>query len=228
VDQLLEEYPEGILSVVADSYNVYDFVARLGDEFKERVLAREGKFVVRPDSITDEHKTPEALMVALTEQLGNSFGYTENDAGYKVLNPKVGLLWGDGIDPAGIDKILYWTKNAGWAAENFVFGMGGGLLQKVNRDTQRFAFKCSAQEREGEWFDIYKDPLDSSKKSKRGRLRLEYSKSVGEFYTTRTEGGVVDTPDNLLKTVFENGTILQTYSFDEVRANLAERTLQIA
>jgi nicotinamide phosphoribosyltransferase len=102
-----------------------------------------------------------------------------------------------------------------------VFGMGGGLLQKVNRDTQRSAFKCSAQKRDGEWFDIFKDPLDSSKKSKRGRLALEYNKSVGLFNTIQLQGGlgINDTPNNLLKTVFENGRVTKTYTFDEVREN---------
>ena len=30
-----------------------------------------------------------------------------------------------------------------WSAENIVLGCGGGLLQKLNRDTLKFAFKCS-------------------------------------------------------------------------------------
>lgn len=220
VDQLLTEYPTGILSVVADSYDIYKFVDMIGNEFKERILERDGKFVVRPDSITQEHSTPESLMIALIEMLGAFFGYTENEKGYKVLNPKIGLLWGDGIDPAGINLILAGAQIAGWAAENFVFGMGGGLLQKVNRDTQRFAFKCSAQKRDGEWIDIYKEPLDSSKKSKRGRLALEYNKSVDAFSTTRLNGdGNADMPTNLLKTVFEDGRIKKIYDFAEVRAN---------
>jgi nicotinamide phosphoribosyltransferase len=221
VAQLLQEYPTGIISCVADSFNIYDFVDMIGTEFREKILERDGKFVVRPDSITTEHPTPEALVVALIEKVGHYFGYTENEKGYKVLNPKIGLLWGDGIDPAGIMLILSTLASAGWAAENMVFGMGGGLLQKVNRDTQRSAFKCSAQKRDGEWFDIFKDPLDSSKKSKRGRLALEYNKSVGLFNTIQLQGGlgINDTPNNLLKTVFENGRVTKTYTFDEVREN---------
>lgn len=220
VDQLLAEYPSGILSVVADSYDIYKFVDMIGTEFKDRILERDGKFVVRPDSVTENHHTPERLVLHLVRKLGEYFGYTENEAGFKVLNPKIGLLWGDGIDPAGIEAILDLAKEGGWAAENFVFGMGGGLLQKVNRDTQRFAFKCSAQKRDGEWIDIFKDPLDSSKKSKRGRLHLEHNLSVGHYFTTRIEGeGSGDAPFDLLKTVFENGKVTKTYTFDEVREN---------
>lgn len=221
VDQLLTEYPTGILSVVADSYNIYEFVDMIGTEFRERILDRDGKFVVRPDSITQDHPRPDLLMLHLTRKLADYFGKEKNDAGYYTLNPKVGLLWGDGIDPAGISEILNTAEVGHWCASNFVFGMGGGLLQKVNRDTQRFAFKCSAQKRDGEWHDIYKDPLDSSKKSKRGKLALEYNKSTGLYTTTRLNGeGNGDAPYNFLKTVFENGKITKTYTFDEVRENV--------
>ncbi len=220
VDQLLEEYPEGILSVVADSYDIYNFVDELGTTFKERILARDGKFVVRPDSITVQDSTPEDLVGTLLHKLGDYFGTTQNDKGFYLLNPKIGLLWGDGIDPEGIAKILVRAKNEGFSAENLVFGMGGGLLQKINRDTQRFAFKCSAQMRNSEWFDVCKEPLDATKTSKQGRLALRYHKSVGYFDTValRSDSGD-DSPFDLLQTVFENGMLVRNMSFAEVREN---------
>jgi nicotinamide phosphoribosyltransferase len=91
--------------------------------------------------------------------------------------------------------------------------MGGGLLQKVNRDTQRFAFKSSAQKRGGVWHDVYKDPLDSSKASKRGRLRLV--KIDGEYHTLVAN----DDELGLLKTVFLNGEVTNKIDLDAVREN---------
>lgn len=95
--------------------------------------------------------------------------------------------------------------------------MGGALLQKINRDTQRFAFKSSAQERDGVWYDIFKEPLDSSKSSKRGKLKLSKN-SEGHFFTVKDNS---DDYTDLLETVFENGEIKKEYTFDEVRKNAA-------
>jgi nicotinamide phosphoribosyltransferase len=221
VDQLLDEYTEGILSVVADSYNVYNFVDQLGTRFRERVLAREGgPFVVRPDSITDQDRTPESLVVTLSHSLWHYFGGETNAKGYRVLNPAVRILWGDGINPDGIEKILGRAAEAGFSAENYVFGMGGGLLQKVNRDTQRFAFKASAIKRNGEWHDVQKQPLDASKASKKGRLKLTRDLE-GDYATESINEPVfshVDV-DDVLQTVFEDGELKNELTFDEVRKN---------
>jgi nicotinamide phosphoribosyltransferase len=213
VDKLIDDHPAGILSVVADSYNVYGFVAEVCTTFKDRILDRDGVFVVRPDSITDSHPTPAALMVELSKLLYAGFGGTTNEAGFKTLDSHVRLLWGDGIGPDGIDAILTECAAAGFAAENYVFGMGGGLLQKINRDTQRFAFKCSAQQRNGAWFNVQKSPLDKSKSSKAGRLSL--MKHGDEFVTTP------EADADLLETVFENGTITKDYTFAEIRERAA-------
>jgi nicotinamide phosphoribosyltransferase len=218
VDQLLDEYPTGILSVVADSYNVMEFVAQIGTTYHDRILARDGVFVVRPDSTTPDFPTPERLTVAIAEALWYHFRGTVNEKGYKVLDPNVRILWGDGIDPEGIQRILAELALHSFSAENMVFGMGGGLLQKVNRDTQRFAFKASAIKRDGEWHDVYKQPLDESKASKKGRLALAFRES-GE-YVTITEGQIQSfdlLKPNVLQTVFEDGKLLVDQSFTDIR-----------
>lgn len=215
VENLLNEYPTGILSVVADSYDIYNFVSNIvGTKFKDRILARDGVFVVRPDSITPTHQTPEEEMVWIMENLWANLGGTINSKGYKVINPKVRVLWGDGIDIEGIKKILYSVTKAGFATENIAcFGMGGGLLQKVNRDTQRCAFKCSAQYRDGQWHDIQKNPKDVSKASKKGRLKL--TKIDGEFVTVNEN----DPGEDYLKVVFTHGVLVKEVDFDTVRKN---------
>lgn len=216
LDQVLDAYPTGIVSVVADSYDIYAFTEAVIAR-KERILARDGRFVERPDSVTPEHPTPALLVVRLVDDLWNGFGGSTTPTGHKVLDPHVRLLWGDGIERDGVDEILEALDKAGYAAENMVFGMGGGLLQKVNRDTQRFAFKCSAQYRDGQWHSVQKTPLDASKKSKAGRLWLTRTDTGFE---TLSEGQVDgNTPANALVPVFHNGHMLNEYTLDEIRKN---------
>lgn len=213
LDQLIQNYPAGILSVVADSYDIYAFTNEVIRR-KAQIVARDGRFVLRPDSITTEHDTPAKLSVELVGLLGRGFGWTSNSKGYKVLHDKVRVLWGDGIDPEGIEEILTMLERAGYSAENMVFGMGGGLLQKVNRDTQRFAFKSSAQKRNGEWTDVQKNPLDPSKKSKAGRLKLVRTTLAHSGWRTVRE----DAPgvDQLVE-VFRDGALLVDQTFSDIR-----------
>lgn len=218
---VLQDNPTGILSVVSDSYSIYNFVERyVGVEFKDQILARTNPdgspatFVVRPDSVTPQHPTPEAETVWILESLWKSFGGEVNEQGYKVLDPHVRVLWGDGIDLAGVKAILQAAKDAGFAASNLVFGMGGGLIQKgLNRDTQRSAFKSSAQKRDGQWFDVWKKPIDLSKASKRGRLALiEYEGHLTTISDAHAK-------NDILRTVFENGEVVDPLTFEQVRAN---------
>jgi nicotinamide phosphoribosyltransferase len=216
LDQLITNYPSGLVSVVADSYDIYAFVNEVIAR-KEQILAREGRFVVRPDSITTKHDSPEALTLWIVEKLWDGFGGTTTSAGFRVLHDQVRVLWGDGIDPEGIRTIAYHLHNNGYAVENMgTFGMGGGLLQKINRDTQRFAFKSSAQYRDGVWYDVQKDPLDSTKASKAGRLKLVHPVG-GPFRTVREE----EPGENLLELVFLNGELIRSQTFAEIRANAA-------
>ena len=210
---MLDRFPKGILSVVIDSYNYRRFIDEYAKEFKDQILARDGKVVFRPDS-----GDPDSVTIDVLEGLDTVFGSTKNAKGYRQLNPKVGTLWGDGIDYNGIRGILYTMRNNHWCADNIVFGMGGGFLQKINRDTQRFAFKSSAQQRSDVWYDIQKNPLDTSKKSKSGRLIL--TSNNGQFETIRVEEATESTV-NRLKPVFVNGLMVNEITFDQVRANAA-------
>lgn len=217
VNNLLHDYPTGILSLVGDSYDIFRFTAMLGSTFKDKVLARDGKVVVRPDSGDPITQIPELLNI-----LWEQFGGRENSWGYKTLDPHVGMLWGDGLDgPDEIERIIDAVMAAGFSPINLVFGMGGGLLQKINRDTERFAFKCSAQKRNGVWIPIQKDPLDKTKASKPGRLALIYNEQWGT-YDTRGEDDFVDNDEtSMLETVFENGEVVKRYTFDDIRQRAA-------
>tara|TARA_Y100000034_G_scaffold122497_1_gene168015 strand:- start:2649 stop:4061 length:1413 start_codon:yes stop_codon:yes gene_type:complete len=228
VGRLLEEYPSGILSLVGDSFDIYNFVDNIiGKQFKEQVRARKAnafgvrKTVTRPDSSTDRHPEPEDQMLWIAETHWRNFDRgTTNNKGYRVFEDCIGALWGDGIDRGGINRISKAAIAGGFSAENFVYGMGGGLLQKINRDTQRFAFKCSAQNQSGEWVDIYKDPLDKTKASKRGRMKLVRDDDGG-FHTLTGQDAIDDNRDDVLTDVFLNGELKVDHTFSEIRERAA-------
>lgn len=215
--RIIRDYPGGILSIVSDSYDIEAAVKVYCSDLREDILNRDdgAKFVVRPDSPRFEDDTPYAQVLWIVEQLYLGFGGTVNSKGYKVLNPKVGVIYGDGIDADDVEDILNQLRSHGFAASNCMFGMGGGLHQKHNRDTQRNAFKCSARKIEGgEWVDVYKAPKDASKASKRGRLKL-VKDADGSFETV----GFDDPREDCLVTVFDTGVVVKKYTFEEVREN---------
>ncbi len=214
--KLLNDYPTGVLSVVSDSYDIYNFTTNLAAKYKEQILARDGKLVFRPDS-----GDPLEVTLRVLENLGQIFGYTSNDKGFKVLPPQIGVIWGDGIDIADINNILKHIGHNTWASSNIIFGMGGGLLQKVNRDTQRFAFKASAIKISGVWHDVYKDPVTAQKNSgmfkgsKRGKLGLYGNSAVG-FTTRRADENKIVKCMDVLQTVFENGELVNECKWENI------------
>ncbi len=206
---MLVQYPTGLVATVSDSYDIFNCCQNIwGGELKEMVLARDGVLVVRPDS-----GDPPTVVVKVLDILGAQFGYTVNAKGYKVLHPKVRVIQGDGIDPKMLVLILEAMKVAQWSADNIAFGSGGGLLQKMNRDTQKFAFKCSSIVVGNEERDVFKRPVtDGGKKSKAGRLKLV---NRSGFQTVPADG---NDDDDFLETVFEDGIVTTTHSFASVRA----------
>ncbi len=164
---MLKQYPTGPVACVSDSWNIFNACEKLwGKELKEEVLARDGVLVVRPDS-----GHPPTIVKEVLDSLGRNFEVRKNTTGFKMLDDHVRVIQGDGIDLKMADKVLSNARLWGWAAENVVFGSGGGLLQRHDRDSQRFAFKCSAIKINDEWRDIWKDPItDPGKVSKRGKF----------------------------------------------------------
>jgi nicotinamide phosphoribosyltransferase len=209
--------PGAIFAVVSDSYDIYEACRMWGTQLKDEVVASGATVVIRPDSGDPVEVLPKMIQI-----LGEKFGYTVNSKGYKVLN-NVRLIWGDGINQLSIRSILSVVVDMlGWSADNIAFGMGGALLQQLDRDTQKFAMKCSAAKINGEWVDVFKDPVtDRVKASKKGRVTLWTS--GGEFQTSVeqpkgwTDRGTEWT--EALVPVYLNGKLHKDYTFDEVRAN---------
>lgn len=144
--QVLNTFPTGTIACVSDSYNIFRACEEYwGEELKEQILKRDGTLVIRPDS-----GDPVKTLLKVFEILMDKFGYTVNDKGYKVLPPQVRVIQGDGISYSSIKEIYEALKQNGISVENLALGMGGALLQKVDRDTQKFALKCSYAEVNGE------------------------------------------------------------------------------
>lgn len=207
---MLEQYPEGLVACVSDSYDIMNAVnVYWGKELKEKVLSRDGTLVVRPDS---GEVVPTVLKVL--EGLGNAFGTLYNTKGYKVLPPQIRVIQGDGIDREMLHNVLFAMEKEKWSADNIAFGSGGGLLQKFNRDTLQFATKCSWAKGEDYERDVYKDPVTSSaKKSKRGRFSVVKTISGGyEVYPESQQP-----KHNRLEEVFRDGELLIEHNLDEIR-----------
>ncbi|MCR9122097.1 MAG: nicotinate phosphoribosyltransferase [Phyllobacteriaceae bacterium] len=200
-----------LVAVVSDSYDLFRAVRNIwGEQLKEKVEEMGGTLVVRPDS-GDATRVP----IDTIEMLGDIFGYRVNAKGYKVLADCVRVIQGDGITPRTIRVLLEAMTERGWSAENLAFGMGAGLLQKVNRDTLRFAMKANArQDKDGAWHGIAKDPkTDPGKASKRYRQAVVMEGGAPIAMPLKDIGD----RQNLMQPVWEKGDLKRDWTFAEVR-----------
>ena len=176
--------------------------------------------IVRPDS-----GNPSEVVVEVARRLADAFGATVNGRGYTVLNPCVRIIQGDGMDLEQIDKVLTAMAGAKLSAENVAFGMGGGLLQKVDRDTMKWAMKASAIRINGSWHDVYKDPVtDPGKISNKGRMALIRDASGWKTVPA------LEAPENRMTPVYRDGELLRQTTFDAIRgrADAALREMSAA
>lgn len=159
------------------------------------------------------------------ELLGEMFGFSINSKGFKVLNPKVGLIYGDGMYFQRFQTILERMKNEGWAASNLTIGVGG-ILRNHSRDSLGFAIKATEVVINGERKVVFKDPVtDKGKRSKRGRMQLVFDKHTDGSDTYQGSKGTFFTEDEIekeresdvLELVFENGEVKRYQTFDEIR-----------
>ena len=207
-----------IISMVSDSYDVFNFVENIICGTKLDLIKNSGKrAVIRPDS-----GDPVTVIGQIFKILGDKLAddITTNSKGYKVLPDYIRVLQGDGVNEEAIKNILTLLMLLGWSSENIVFGMGGELHSKVNRDTQRFAMKASAAQYDDQpWMEIFKDPItDPGKRSKKGRLGVIRTEEDQLMVTTEA----LAKGKNELVDVFKDGKVLRKWTFDEVRA-LAEK-----
>jgi nicotinamide phosphoribosyltransferase len=224
--RILEAYPTGIVSIVSDSYDYMSLIkhgycdvlySTIMDRFKKAQETNPGPnfVVIRPDSGDMFKLIPETL-----ETLGKKFGKTKNKKGFWVLHDSVRIIQGDGINRDSLVKLCKLLHYNRWSITNLVFGSGGGLLQNVNRDTERFAMKAS-------WL-MYEDGSTSminketqGKKSKRGRVSVEKNEVTGYFDTVVELDGDQDrSKSQCLEMRYENGVEYNKPSFDDIRKRI--------
>lgn len=158
------------------------------------------------------------------ECLWEIFGGTTNDKGFKTLNQRVGVIYGDSITPERAEEILKRLMAKGFASDNIVFGVGSYTYNMVSRDTQGFALKCSYVVVDGKPVAVYKDPKtsDGTKKSAKGLLRVDWGGKAGEsaHYILRDNVTLQEEAGGMLETVYKDGNILVDEKFSRLRERL--------
>ena len=220
--------PKGILSVVCDTWDFWQVLTVYLPALKASIMARDGKFVVRPDSgdpvkiiCGDPDSAVPHVRAGAIETLWGVFGGTTNAKGYRELDPHIGLIYGDSITPERQNQILAGLQLKGFASSNVVLGIGSYTYQYVTRDTYGFAMKATYGEtasRGGQ--AIYKDPKtdDGTKKSATGLLCVRETPAglvVDENCTWAQEA------TGLLQTVFMDGEQRNVQTLAQIRARVA-------
>lgn len=212
---------QAIIACVLDSYDIYKAVDFVTSKLKAKIESENYPiFVIRPDS-GDQIEVVGKILDIMEE---NGVATTINSKGYTMFN-KYRIIWGDGVTPEAIDKILAYIATRGYAAGNMAFGSGGDIMQNVNRDTCKFAVKCSAVCINGVWKDVFKDPVtDQGKKSKKGRLTFVRwktkgwaDKKVSQHQTIRMDSFDPELHEDLMVEIFRDGVILNKTTLAEVR-----------
>lgn len=230
---ICELYPAGVVSIVSDTWDFWRVITEFSVELKTEILKRQpnalglAKVVFRPDS-GDPVKIicgdPEAeqdspAYKGAVQCLWEIFGGTETAQGYKVLNERVGLIYGDSITLERAQNILKGLQAKGFASNNLVFGIGSYTYNYLTRDSFGFAVKATWGQVNGVGRELFKDPVTDSgvKKSAKGLLRVEQTENGFELFDQQNFE-----QENMgaLQTVFENGQLLRECSLDQIRERL--------
>jgi nicotinamide phosphoribosyltransferase len=225
-----DTFPTGIVSVVSDSWDYWKVIGTYADELKDVILARQpdkqgfAKTVFRPDSgdpvqvicgkENPKDNSPEEI--GSVQTLWNIFGGTINEKGFKTLNQKVGLIYGDSITMQRAVDILQRLADKGFASDNIVFGVGSFTYQFSTRDTFGFAMKATYGIVDGKPVEIFKDPItdNGTKRSARGLLRVEKVKGEYILFDRQTPE---ESTQGVLECVFKNGLSYNTTTLEEIR-----------
>ena len=226
-ERLLSLYPSGIVSVVSDTWDLWEVLTSFLPKLHAQVMARGGKLVIRPDSgdpvkiICGDPNATGAEQRGVVELLWDEFGGTTNAAGYKELDPHVGVIYGDAISYDRANRICHFLEAKGFASGNIVFGVGSYTYQFVTRDTYGFAMKATSAVVNRNYRDLFKDPVTDSgeKKSATGRLAV-VSGQDGKLELIEKASWKQEHESSLLKTVWSNGQFRKNYTFSQVRDTL--------
>lgn len=235
--RMLNLYPTGIVSVVSDSYDYWNVLGSILPSLKDKIMARNGKLVIRPDSgdpvkiLCGDPEANKTLKdynslehIGTVEHLWNVFGGTVNSKGYKQLDPHIGVIYGDSITLERCQEIVNRLEAKGFASTNVVFGIGSYTYQYVTRDTFGFAMKATYGIVNGVGRDIFKSPKTDNgmKKSAKGLLRVdEVTNGLGVKRIELTDQiSSKEEQEGMLETVFKDGKLVKETSLQEIRERL--------
>lgn len=214
---ITEIYPTGFVSIVSDTWDFWKVMTEYLPKLKDEILARDGRLVIRPDSGDPVH------IIAGYKQ-GDFENWQEqteaqNKMGYKVLNPKVGIIYGDSITLERQKEIYKRLEERGFAATNLVPGVGSYTYQYKSRDSLGFAMKATWCQVNGEGREIFKDPKtdDGTKKSLKGLICVQ---SDGDRYIAEDQVTKEQEDKSCLQTVFEDGKLVKEWSLRQIRDNV--------
>lgn len=229
-ERLLNLYPTGIVSVVSDTWDLWHVLVNVLPQLKERILARNGKLVIRPDSgdpadilCGNGVAEPEGMMYparrGVIQLLWEIFGGTITPTGHKQLDPHIGAIYGDAINYDRAKEITERLAAKGFASTNVVFGIGSYNYQHVTRDTYGFAMKATWAEINGQGVDLFKTPVtdDGVKNSAKGRLAV--LPVQGTLKCIEGADGMAEVA-SVLEPVWRDGHFIRKEGFDRVRRRL--------
>lgn len=225
-----EIYPQGVVSIVSDTWDFWKVITEFLPELKSEILARDGKVVIRPDSgdpvliICGDPNAEKgsAEYKGAAECIWDVFGGTISEKGYKLIDGHIGLIYGDSITIERCTEICERLEKKGFASTNVVFGIGSFTYQYVTRDTFGFAVKATYGVVAGEGREIFKNPKtdDGTKRSAKGLIRLDYDID-GEVVMT-DHVSPEEEKKGKLKTVFKDCTLLIDLSLNDVRNQIRD------
>lgn len=233
---ITEVYPKGIVSIVSDTWNLWDVITKTLPQLKNEIMQRDGRVVIRPDSgnpvdiicgtdnIIDNLNNPykNEIKKGVIELLWDIFGGTINSKGYKVLDSHIGCIYGDAITLERANEICKKLKEKGFASSNIVFGIGSFTYCYNTRDTFGFAMKSTYAIKDGQEVFLFKNPItdDGEKKSQKGLVSVILDDDNLKLIDELNKSEYDNVYNNLLQPIYKNGELLKQYSLNDIRNSL--------
>lgn len=222
---LTEIYPNASFSMVSDTYDLFNLIDNLLPQCREEIMNHNGKLLIRPDSgdIVE-------VAVKTVEKLYALFPNGVNSKGYKVLDPHIGCVYGDGVTQSRAEKIYSILMEKGYASNCIVFGAGSfsfncieedGVLKPITRDTFSVAIKSTYGIVNDKEIFIFKDPKtdkvegNNFKKSQKGLCYVYEENGELKYKDEYTKNTIPN--NNLLHPVFKDGVMLKEQTLSEIR-----------
>jgi nicotinamide phosphoribosyltransferase len=251
IKYFMNQFPDGILSIVSDTFDLWQLITQFLPENKEQIMSRNGKLVIRPDSgnpvdiicgfIKNEngdilnsdkeiknggsyYKTPKNTPEekGVIELLWDIFGGTINEQGYKVLDPHIGAIYGDSITLDRQIEIYERLADKGFASTNIVLGVGSFTYQMNTRDTFGFAAK-------GAWFEVEENGTKVGYDIYKDPVTDDGTKKslkglicVTENHEVLTQCTPEQESQGILHTIYENGHFFNQVTLTQIRERLKQ------